>query len=250
MDIYAKIDEMKNRLKCIDLKKSEREQIEKRLAKLVIELDRLLNMRLYENKHYAKGCKFVAGIDEVGRGPLAGPVVSACVILPEDCLIEGINDSKKLSEKKRVEIYEVIRDNALHIGISVVKPEIIDKYNILRASLFSMKKAIEKIENDVNIDIVLVDGNQKIPELEYEQETIVSGDAKSISVAAASIIAKVTRDRLMQEKYHEMYPEYNFKSNKGYGTGEHVAALKKCGPCEIHRRSFLGKILAEAEGLL
>ncbi|HCC07553.1 MAG TPA: ribonuclease HII [Clostridiales bacterium] len=239
MDLYTQIEALKDELKDINLKKVKLEKLEKKLIKLNAELTRLENMNMYENKYYAKGCKIIAGIDEVGRGPLAGPVVSACVILPQNCIIEGINDSKKLSGKKRMELYDTIRNEALYIGICLIKHDVIDKYNILKASLFSMKKAIEKIESDVKIDVVLVDGNHKIPELIYEQETIISGDAKSISIAAASIIAKVTRDRLMQEKYHVMYPEYNFKSNKGYGTSEHVKALKKCGPCEIHRRSFI-----------
>ncbi|HAN10372.1 MAG TPA: ribonuclease HII [Clostridiales bacterium] len=239
MDLFAQIEALKDELKDTNLKKAKVEKLEKKLIKLNAELARLENMNVYENRYYRKGCKIIAGIDEVGRGPLAGPVVSACVILPQNCMIEGINDSKKLSSKRRTEIYDIIRSKALYIGICLVKHDIVDKYNILKASLFSMKKAIEKIEDDVKIDVVLVDGNHKIPELIYEQETIISGDAKSISIAAASIIAKVTRDRLMEEKYHDMYPEYNFKSNKGYGTSEHVAALRKCGPCEIHRRSFI-----------
>ncbi len=239
MDIITQIDAIKLELQDENIKAVKREKFEKKLLKLEAEKVRLQAMNIFENKYYNMGYEIVAGIDEVGRGPLAGPVVSACVILPKNCFIEGINDSKKLSEKRRNELYDIIKEKALNISISVVKPDIIDKYNILKASLFSMKKAIEKIEAETKIDIVLVDGNQNIPELEYKQETIIGGDAKSISIAAASIIAKVTRDRLMQEKYDTMYPEYNFKKNKGYGTKEHVEALKSYGPCEIHRRSFI-----------
>ena len=190
----------------------------------------------YENEARRDGCKIVCGIDEAGRGPLCGPVCAAAVILPPDCEIEGLNDSKKLSEKKREALYDVIKETAIAYGIAMASAQEIDEINILQATFLAMRRAVAMLE--VQPDCALIDGNGK-PGLSIEQRTIVKGDSKSVSIAAASIISKVTRDRQMVE-YHEKYPWYSFDSNKGYGTKEHIEALKKYGPCPAHRRSFIG----------
>lgn len=194
-----------------------------------------------ENERRKKGYKYIAGVDEAGRGPLAGPVYAAAVILPEGMLIEGINDSKKLSEKKREELFDVICEKASAYCIAEVSHTRIDEINILNATFEAMNKAV----NGLNIrpDYVLIDGN-RIKGMELPHETVVKGDAKSISIAAASILAKVSRDRAMYEMARQ-YPLYGFDKHKGYGTKAHCDAILKYGACEIHRRSFLKKILGE-----
>ena len=185
--------------------------------------------RLYPDREH------VGGIDEVGRGPLAGPVVAACVILPKDCGLLYINDSKQLSEKKRDELYDRILEEAVSVGIGVVSHEVIDEINILQATFRAMREAIDMME--VKPDQILVDAVH-IPGITIPQRGIIKGDAKSISIAAASIVAKVTRDRMMVEM-DEKYPGYGFAGNKGYGSAEHIQAIREKGPCEIHRRSFI-----------
>ena len=194
-----------------------------------------------ENERRKKGYKYIAGVDEAGRGPLAGPVYAAAVILPEGTFIEGINDSKKLSEKKREELFDVICEKASAYCIAEVSHTRIDEINILNATFEAMNKAV----NGLNIrpDYVLIDGN-RIKGMEIPHETVVKGDAKSISIAAASILAKVSRDRVMYEMAKQ-YPLYGFDKHKGYGTKAHCDAILKYGACEIHRRSFLKKILGE-----
>ena len=194
-----------------------------------------------ENECRKKGYKYIAGVDEAGRGPLAGPVYAAAVILPEGTFIEGINDSKKLSEKKREELFDVICEKASAYCIAEVSHTRIDEINILNATFEAMNKAV----NGLNIrpEYVLIDGN-RIKGMEIPHETVVKGDAKSISIAAASILAKVSRDRVMYEMA-EQYPLYGFDKHKGYGTKAHCDAILKYGACEIHRRSFLKKILGE-----
>lgn len=193
-----------------------------------------------ENEIFALGHNLVAGVDEAGRGPLAGPVVAACVIISRDFKIEEgdlelVADSKKLSAKKREIIFKAIKEKVLSVEISVVSHETIDKVNILRASLAAMRKAVEK--SQAKPDFVLVDGNFKIPKLEIPQRAIISGDALVWVIAAASIIAKVSRDFLMEEA-DKLYPEYGFAKHKGYGTKAHIAKIMEIGPCPIHRKSF------------
>ncbi len=206
---------------------------EKRIAALEQEKARTENLKVYEREYEKFG--FVCGIDEVGRGPLAGPVVAGAVILPKDCRILYLNDSKQLSEKKREELYEVIMENAVSCGIGYASPERIDEINILQATYEAMREAISKL--DVLPDILLNDA-VTIPDISIRQVPIIKGDAKSVSIAAASIIAKVTRDRLMTE-YDKVFPEYGFASHKGYGAQAHIEALKKYGPTPIHRRTFI-----------
>ncbi len=205
----------------------------KRLAKLEAERARIEGMKEFENKY--SDCEFICGIDEVGRGPLAGPVYAAAVILPKDKEILYLNDSKKLSEKKREELYDEIMEKAVAVGIGHASWERIDEINIKQATLEAMKQAVEALK--VRPDMLLVDA-EHIPDIGIRQAGIIKGDARSVSIAAASIIAKVTRDRLMCE-YDEKYPGYDFAGNKGYGTAAHIEALKKLGPCEIHRRTFI-----------
>ena len=216
--------------------KKELAEIE-RAEKLQRERDRVEEMCAFEKKY--ADAEYICGIDEVGRGPLAGPVVTAAVILPKDARILYINDSKKLTEKRREELYEVIREQALAIGIGSCTHEEIDEYNILQATYKAMREAVGKLA--VTPSLLLVDAVH-IPDLDIRQVSIVKGDAKSQSIAAASIIAKVTRDRLMCA-YDAIYPEYGFASNKGYGTAVHMDALRKYGPCPIHRHSFIGGIV-------
>lgn len=201
------------------------------------ELLRTEKMKEYERKYAS--FSYICGIDEVGRGPLAGPVVAGAVILPKDCRILYLNDSKQLSEKKREELYEVIMENAVSTGLGFVSPERIDEINILQATYEAMRQAIEKLDKE---PALLLNDAVTIPGVKIRQVSIIKGDAKSISIAAASIIAKVTRDRLMVQ-YDEIYPEYGFASNKGYGAAAHIEALKKYGPTPIHRRSFLKNLL-------
>lgn len=209
------------------------QQAQKRLDNLAKERARIETLKKYEREYEA--CGYICGIDEVGRGPLAGPVVAGAVILPKDCNIIYINDSKKLSEKKREELYDIIMEQAVATGIGMVGPGRIDEINILQATYEAMREAIHNLS--VTPDILLNDA-VTIPEVPIHQIPIIKGDAKSISIGAASIIAKVTRDRLMVE-YDKVMPEYGFASNKGYGSKEHIEALKKYGPSPIHRRSFI-----------
>ena len=195
----------------------------------------------YENEARNNGYHVVCGVDEAGRGPLAGPVFAAAVILPQNLMIDGLNDSKKLSEKKREILYDKIKNLALTYAVAFAKEHEIDEINILNATFLAMKRAVAKL--NLKPDIVLVDGN-KSPELEISTQTIVKGDSLSASIAAASILAKVERDRLMKN-LSKKYPEYNFEKHKGYGTKMHIDLIKKYGPCEIHRKSFLKKILGE-----
>lgn len=207
--------------------------------RLNAEFARTRNMQKIENENYAAGYVNICGIDEVGRGPLCGPVVAGAVILPKDCGILYINDSKKLSEKMRDVLYDEISKGAVSWGVGIVPPERIDEINILQATYEAMRIAIENLK--VSPDILLNDA-VTIPGVEIPQVPIIKGDAKSQSIAAASIMAKVTRDRIMAQ-YDELYPEYGFARHKGYGTKAHIEALKEYGPCPIHRRTFIGKIL-------
>lgn len=202
--------------------------------KLETENERLKAMYKYEAEAYSRGFKCVGGIDEAGRGPLAGPVVAACVALPEGLMIEGVNDSKKLSEAKRERLYKIIMEKALSVGVGIVDEKIIDEINILNATKLAMKKSISEMK--VKPDILLIDA-VKLDDIDISQLSIIKGDALSISIAAASIIAKVTRDRIMVE-YNNMYPEYDFEKHKGYGTKLHIDAIKNNGICPIHRVSF------------
>lgn len=205
----------------------------KRIETLEKEILRTEEMKRYE-REYAD-CGYICGIDEVGRGPLAGPVVASAVILPKDCDILYINDSKKLSEKKREELYEIIMKEAVAVGIGYATHTRIDEINILQATYEAMREAISKLQ--VKPDILLNDA-VTIPGVDVRQIPIIKGDAKSMSIAAASIIAKVTRDRLMIE-FDKAYPEYHFADNKGYGSSVHIAAIKEVGPSPIHRQSFI-----------
>lgn len=193
----------------------------------------------FENKALEKGYKLVCGVDEAGRGPLAGPVCAAAVILPEGLIIDGVNDSKKLSEKKREALFDVICEKAIAYSIQFADVEEIESVNILNATMNAMKRAVENLP--VKADFAYIDGN-RMPKLGIDGECIVKGDAKSMSVACASILAKVSRDRLLLE-YAKEYPQYMFEKHKGYGTKVHVEAIREYGPCPIHRMSFLGKIL-------
>lgn len=193
----------------------------------------------YEHNAYQHGFTAVCGIDEAGRGPLAGPVCAAAVLLPEGLVIDGLNDSKKLSEKKRELLFPVIEENALAFGIGFADEKEIDEINILQATFLAMRRAFDAMQR--RCDYVLVDGN-RMPPMPVPGETVVKGDAKSPSIAAASILAKVSRDRVMLE-YAKQYPEYQFEKHKGYGTKAHVEALRAFGPSPIHRRTFLKKIL-------
>ncbi|MGF7431736.1 ribonuclease HII [Thermoanaerobacterium thermosaccharolyticum] len=203
---------------------------------------RIENLTQYERELYKLNYKAIGGVDEVGRGPLAGPVVAGCVVLPKDVFIPDVNDSKKLGEEKRELLSEVIKKSAIAYGIGIIDNEYIDSVNILNSTYEAMRIAISKI--DVEIDCLLIDA-VKIPNINIMQKPIIKGDMKSISIAAASIIAKVERDNLMK-KYDELYPQYGFKKNKGYGTKEHIEAIKKYGPCPIHRKTFLKKIIGES----
>lgn len=194
----------------------------------------------YENAAKSGGFKLVCGVDEAGRGPLAGPVCAAAVILPENAVIEGLNDSKKLSEKKRESLYDVIKEKAIAFCVAYGTLEEIETLNILQATFLAMNRAIDGLA--VEPDFALIDGNRVPKDIKIPCETVVKGDGKSMSVAAASVLAKVIRDRLMLE-YDKKYPEYDFKKHKGYGTKEHTELIKKYGPCEIHRMSFLKNIL-------
>ncbi len=218
------------------------EKAKKRLYALEKEIARTEGMKEYENKYRDYMC--ICGIDEVGRGPLAGPVVAGAVVLPKDCGILYLNDSKQLSEKKREELYEVIMEQAVATGLGYVGPERIDEINILQATYEAMRQAVAAL--GVAPDLLLNDA-VTIPQVEIRQVPIIKGDAKSISIAAASIIAKVTRDRLMVQ-YDEVFPEYGFASNKGYGAKVHLEALEKYGPTPIHRKSFIKNLTVAKSG--
>ena len=207
--------------------------------KLALERVRLEGMREFENKY--SDLAYVAGIDEAGRGPLAGPVVAAAVILPKDIFLPFLNDSKKVTEKRRDVLFDEIKQNAIAYGIGIASNTLIDEINILQATYEAMREAIHALEKTP--DVLLVDAVH-IPDINIRQVGIVKGDAKSVNIAAASILAKVARDRLMAE-YDKIYPEYGFASNKGYGTATHIAALKEVGPCAIHRKSFIGNFVSE-----
>lgn len=213
------------------------ESANKKIAAYEKELERTYRMKEYERKY--ENCRYICGIDEVGRGPLAGPVVAAAVILPKDTDILYLNDSKQLSEKKREELYEEIISKAVAYGIGFADEDVIDEINILQADYVAMRKALSCLS--VEPDILLNDA-VTIPEVSIKQVPIIKGDAKSVSIAAASIVAKVTRDRFMVEM-DKKYPGYGFASNKGYGSAAHINAIKEMGPCKIHRRSFIGNFL-------
>ena len=213
------------------------EQELKRQAKLEKERARIETMKVSEKEYESHG--WICGIDEVGRGPHCGPVVASAVILPKDCQILYLNDSKKLSEKKREELYDVIMEQAIAVGLGMATPERIDEINILQATYEAMRQAINSLKVK---PAVLLNDAVTIPEVEIPQIPIIKGDAKSVSIAAASIIAKVTRDRMMVE-FDRMYPGYDLASNKGYGTKVHMEALRTVGPCEIHRKTFIKNIV-------
>ena len=213
------------------------EAAEKRMEKFHAELERTESIKKYEKEYDMYS--YICGIDEVGRGPLAGPVVAGAVILPKDCDILYINDSKKLSAAKRDELYDEIMEKAVAVGLGYVGPERIDEINILQATYEAMREALAKLDPQPEI---LLNDAVTIPGVTYKQVPIIKGDAKSISIGAASIIAKVTRDRLMEE-YDRIFPQYGFASNKGYGSADHIAALKEYGPTPIHRRSFIKNFL-------
>lgn len=201
-------------------------------------------MKELENALYAEGYRFIAGVDEAGRGPLAGPVCAAAVILPEDAAIDGINDSKKLSEKKRELLFEVIKNTAVAYAVEFIWPDIIDDINIKQATALAMHNAVAELSQ--RADFVIIDGNDNIP-YDIPFKYIVKGDAKSQSIAAASILAKVSRDRLMLE-LDEKYPQYGFAKHKGYGTAAHIEAIQKYGVSEVHRKSFMtAKVLGKSK---
>lgn len=209
------------------------EQQKKRQEKLEAEIARIESLKVYEREYGEYG--IVCGIDEVGRGPLAGPVVAGAVILPEDCQILYLNDSKKLTERRRELLYDEIMEKAVAVGIGVVSQQRIDEINILQATYEAMRQAVGKLDP---VPDVLLNDAVTIPGLSQKQVPIIKGDAKSLSIAAASVVAKVTRDRMMAA-LDERYPGYGFASNKGYGSAAHIAALKELGPCELHRRTFI-----------
>lgn len=210
------------------------------------EYERLQEIKKIENELYRQGIKNVCGIDEAGRGPLAGPVVVASVIMPQDSMIEGVNDSKKVSEKKREVIYEKIIEEAIAYGVAIIDQKEIDRINILNATKEGLTICIKELEKDLKEknrgfekpDIILVDALTKIDTDGISYKSIIKGDAKSYSIAAASIIAKVTRDRIMRQ-WDEVYPQYGFKKHKGYGTAIHIAAIKEHGICPLHRKTFV-----------
>lgn len=204
-------------------------------------MSEIYDINEFENNLKTKGYKYIAGVDEAGRGPLAGPVYAAAVILPDNCDIKGINDSKKLSEKKREKLYDEIIEKAVAWSVSAVDEKVIDEINILNATHLAMNNAVNSLQ--VKPDYVIIDGNS-IKNMELPHETVVKGDAKCISIAAASILAKVSRDRYITQ-LSEKYPEYGFEKHKGYGTKAHYAALEEYGITPIHRKTFLKKLLGD-----
>lgn len=217
------------------------ERLKKQQEKLQAELARLEGMKVYEREYGGAGS--ICGIDEAGRGPLAGPVVAAAVILPEEAEILYLNDSKKLTARRRELLYDEIMEKALAVGVGVVGHARIDEINILQATYEAMRQAIEKLEIK---PALLLNDAVTIPGVVVRQVPIIKGDAKSVSIAAASVIAKVTRDRMMTV-FDARYPGYEFASNKGYGSARHIAALRERGPCEIHRRTFIRNFTGGAE---
>lgn len=213
---------------------------EKELVKKAKEIERVKALIEFDQETIQG--QLVAGVDEVGRGPLAGPVVAACVIMDPKIVIEGVDDSKKLTKEKREELYTKIVNQSMYCSIGLIENDVIDEINILNATFLAMKSAIEFVEKELNeqgktINLVLVDGNQMIKNIEQNQKTVVQGDSKSFAIACASIVAKVYRDRLMED-YDQKYPGYDFSSNKGYGTANHYQGLNTQGFCKIHRKSF------------
>ncbi len=206
------------------------------------EIERLNNLKQEELKLYERNIEFICGIDEAGRGPLAGPVVVGAVILPQDSFIEGVNDSKKISEKKREKIYDQIIEEAIAYSVGIVDEKTIDEINILNATKLGVKLALEGLKQKP--DVIMVDALNNMDTLGIPYISVVKGDAKNYSIAAASIIAKVTRDRMMQE-WDSVYPAYGFAKHKGYGTAEHIRVIKENGPCSIHRRSFIKNFVKE-----
>ena len=199
------------------------------------ELERLTKLKEIEKDLYNKGFKNICGIDEAGRGPLAGPVVVAGVIMPQDSMIEGINDSKKVSEKKREKLYDLIIEEAISYSVAIIEHDVIDDINILNATKSGVTKVVDEL--DLKPDLIIVDALTHINTRGIPYEPIIKGDAKCYNIAAASILAKVTRDRIMRE-WDEVYPQYGFISHKGYGTAKHIAAIKEYGLCPIHRKTF------------
>lgn len=224
------------------MKKEEREERQKK---------RLAELKQGEQEFYDAGAEFIAGVDEVGRGPLAGPVVCACVVLPRDFDIAGVDDSKKLSAKRREELAPKIRDSAAAYGFGMASEKVIDEINILEATKGAMRTAVEKASEMLkertgkDISLVLVDA-VNIPDMQIPQKSLVKGDQRSVSIAAASILAKVTRDSMMV-RFDEEYPGYDFAANKGYGTKAHYRGLERSGPCRIHRKSFLKKFFEKRQ---
>ena len=205
------------------------------------EIERLNNLKEEERKIYANKVEYICGIDEAGRGPLAGPVVVGAVIMPKDSFIEGINDSKKISENKREKLYDIITKEAISYSVGIISQNTIDEINILNATKLGVKKALEGL--DVRPDTILIDALKGMDTLGIPYMSIIKGDAKCYSIAAASIIAKVTRDRLMRQ-WDEVYPDYGFSKHKGYGTKEHIEKIKKFGPCLLHRKSFIKNFIS------
>ncbi len=200
------------------------------------EIERLTILKEEENKLYSKNVKYICGIDEAGRGPLAGPVVVGAVILPENSFIEGVNDSKKVSEKKREKLYDLITQEAIAYSVGIVDQKTIDEINILNATKLGVKRALEALSQKP--EIIMVDALNNMDTLGIPYISVIKGDAKNYCIAAASIIAKVTRDRMMRQ-WDEVYPIYGFSKHKGYGTAEHIRIIKENGPCQLHRKSFI-----------
>ena len=200
------------------------------------EEQRLINLKQYENELRNKGYKYICGIDEAGRGPLAGPVVVASVIMPENSMIEGINDSKKVSEKKREKLYDLILEEAISYGVGIIGQDEIDDINILNATKKGLTVSLKELTKKP--DLIIVDALTNIDTLGTPYESIIKGDAKCYSISAASIIAKVTRDRIMRE-WDKIYPQYGFAQHKGYGTSAHISSIKEYGPCPLHRKTFI-----------
>ena len=206
------------------------------------EIERLNLLKEEENKLYDQGIEYICGIDEAGRGPLAGPVVVGAVIMPKDSFIEGVNDSKKISEKKREKIFEQIKEEAIAYSVGIVDKDLIDEMNILNATKLGVKIALEGLKQKP--DVIMVDALTGLETNGVPYISVIKGDAKNYSIAAASIIAKVTRDKIMEE-WDSVYPAYGFARHKGYGTAEHIRVIKEQGPCTIHRRTFIKNFVQE-----